>query len=149
MAEKRAKKKLKFRKVQMTLDGKITSEDWNFTKAGTSYLTHGLHDYPARMIPQIAQRLIDRYTPNKGKIIDPFCGSGTTLVEAQLADRQALGNDINPFAVLLSKVKATAIDFKKKGFDANSFFLVFKTSMLKQKNATQDFCQTEDSTLSA
>jgi DNA modification methylase len=110
------------RKVQMTLEGKTTPEDWSFTKADTSYLTHGLHDYPARMIPQIAQRLIERYTPNEGIILDPFCGSGTTLVEAQLANRSAIGIDINPFAVLLSKVKATAIDFKRSDFDAIDFF---------------------------
>lgn len=112
----------KMKKIQMTLDGKSTIEDWDFTKADTSYLTHGFHDYPARMIPQIAQRLIERYAPNSGKILDPFCGSGTTLVEAQLANRRAVGNDINPLAVLLSKVKATPIDFVEKDFDSVAFF---------------------------
>jgi hypothetical protein len=112
----------KTQKIQMTLDGKGNLEDWGFKQADTSYLTHGLHDYPARMVPQIAQRLIDRYSPVEGRVLDPFCGSGTTLVEAQLADRRAVGIDINPFAVLLSKVKATPIDFKEKGFDAVSFF---------------------------
>jgi DNA modification methylase len=110
------------KKVQMTLDGRSTLEDWAFPKADTSYLTHGFHDYPARMIPQIAERLIERYTPCRGRILDPFCGSGTTLVEAQLANRSAVGNDINPLAVLISKVKATPIDFEKKGFDAVTFF---------------------------
>jgi len=112
----------KAKKVQMTLDGQSTLEDWTFAKADTSYLTHGFHDYPARMIPQIAERLIERYTPCRGRILDPFCGSGTTLVEAQLANRSAVGNDINPLAVLISKVKATPIDFEKKGFDAVAFY---------------------------
>lgn len=120
-------------KLQMTLDGKSNLEDWNFSKADTSYLTHGFHDYPARMIPQIAQRLIDRYTPNGGKILDPFCGSGTTLVEAQLANRHAVGNDINPLAVLLSKVKATPINFEEKGFDAVSFFEAVQKEHLTEK----------------
>jgi site-specific DNA-methyltransferase (cytosine-N4-specific) len=111
------------KKVQMTLDGRSTMEDWSFAKADTSYLTHGFHDYPARMIPQIAERLIERYTPESGgEILDPFCGSGTTLVEAQLANRKAIGNDINPLAVLISKVKATPIDFAEKGFDAVTFY---------------------------
>lgn len=120
-------------KIQMTLDGKSNLEDWNFSKVDTSYLTHGFHDYPARMIPQIAQRLIDRYIPGGGKILDPFCGSGTTLVEAQLANRHAVGIDINPLAVLLSKVKATPIDFKKKRFDAVSFFEAVQKEHLTAK----------------
>jgi site-specific DNA-methyltransferase (cytosine-N4-specific) len=119
--------------IQMTLDGKGNPEDWDFNRADTSYLTHGLHDYPARMIPQIAQRLIDRYSPAKGSILDPFCGSGTTLVEAQLANRRAVGNDINPLAVLLSKVKSTPVDFKEKGFDAVSFFADVETDYRKAR----------------
>jgi len=60
--------------VQTTLiGGKILDEDWSFSKADTSYLTHGLHEYPARMIPQIAKKLILRYSPVSGKILDPFC----------------------------------------------------------------------------
>lgn len=105
----------------MTLIGDEVKEDWNFVKVNTSYLTHGLHEYPARMIPQIAKRLIERYSEVGERILDPFCGSGTTLVEARLAKRYSVGIDINPFAVLLAKVKATPIDFKSVGFDHIDF----------------------------
>lgn len=118
------------RGVQVTLEGKEALEDWNFAKANTSYLTHGLHDYPARMIPQIAQRLIERYTPEKGRVLDPFCGSGTTLVEARLADRDSVGIDINPLAVLLSKVKSCPIDFGQSDFDVARFL-----STVEEKHA--------------
>jgi len=107
--------------VQTSLTGERVEEDWNFAKANTSYLTHGLHEYPARMIPQIANRLILKYSVEEGNILDPFCGSGTTLVEARLSRRCATGIDINPFAVLLAKVKATPIDFKTIGFDPVEF----------------------------
>lgn len=107
--------------TQATLEGKKVSEDWDFARADTSYLTHGLHDYPARMIPQIARRLINLYTQENDKILDPFCGSGTTLVEARLANRSALGNDVNPLAVLLAKVKSTPINFEKAGFNFAEF----------------------------
>lgn len=122
--------------VQITLDGRKKEENWNFARADTSYLTHGFHDYPARMIPQIAERLILRYTPLRGKILDPFSGSGTTLVEAQLNDRRAIGTDINPLAVLISKVKATPIDFKERGFDAVSYYerLIRRYSSLKENH---------------
>ena len=85
-------------------------EDWTFAKEDTKYMTHGLHAYPARMIPQIAQRLIHRYSEAGNTVWDPFCGSGSALVESMLADRDSIGTDLNPFAVFLSKVKTTPID---------------------------------------
>lgn len=118
----RKKKPIRKKKqVQTTLLGEKAKEDWSFSRARTSYLTHGLHEYPARMIPQIARRLIFRYSSEKGRILDPFCGSGTTLVEARLARRYSVGSDINPFAVLLSKVKTTPIDFRNVNFDLFRF----------------------------
>lgn len=107
--------------IQVTLEGEEADMDWNFAGADTSYMTHGMHEYPARMIPQIAARLIKLYTKDSAKILDPFCGSGTTLVEARLAHRHAVGVDINPLAVLLAKVKSTPIDFDAIGFDVASF----------------------------
>lgn len=121
------------RKVQLTLEGKEYHEDWTFARADTVYLTHKLHDYPARMIPQIAQRLIERYSPIRGKILDPFCGSGTTLVEARLADRNAVGNDINPLAVLLAKVKSTPIDFINAGFNPSAYFSDLQSEHAQEK----------------
>lgn len=88
----------------------ITDEDWDFADADTQYLTHGLHPYPARMVPQIAQRLIQRYSREGDVVLDPFCGSGGVLVEARLLGRNSIGIDINPLAVLLATVKSTPID---------------------------------------
>ncbi|MGY5873001.1 MAG: DNA methyltransferase [Candidatus Thorarchaeota archaeon] len=85
-------------------------EDWTFAKEDTKYMTHGLHAYPARMIPQIAQRLIHRYSEAGNTVWDPFCGSGSSLVESMLEDRHSIGTDLNPFAVFLSKVKTTPLD---------------------------------------
>lgn len=95
-------------------------EDWDFADADTQKYTHGLHAYPARMIPQIAHRLIERYSDPYDLVLDPFCGSGTVLTEAKLMKsherphpdhpRSAVGNDINPLALLLAKVKSKPID---------------------------------------
>ena len=123
----------KKRHAQTNLIGERVEDDWNFAKASTSYLTHGLHDYPARMIPQIAKRLILTYSNERGKILDPFCGSGTTLVEARLAKRYSVGVDINPFAVLLSKVKATPIDFTATDFDPAEFLKMLESDYAKAK----------------
>ncbi len=137
MAKGEYKKSERSRRVQTTLEGKALPEGWDFAKADTSYLTHGLHDYPARMIPQIAERLIRSYTQERDKILDPFCGSGTTLVECRLANRNAAGIDINPLAVLLAKVKSRPIDFKKTGFDMASFLRKTEADHLyAKKNGT-------------
>lgn len=82
---------------------------WNFRGTQTNLLTHSLHAYPARMVPNIAGELIGRYTDVEDFVIDPFCGSGTTLVEGTVANRRMYGIDLNPFAVFMSRVKTTPI----------------------------------------
>lgn len=62
----------------------VAIEDWTFADADTQYMTHGLHPYPAGMIPQIANRLIERYSKPRLTVLDPFCGSGSVLVESRL-----------------------------------------------------------------
>lgn len=74
-----------------------------------TYLTHNLHPYPAKFVPQIPRLLIDRFCPGAGTVFDPFCGSGTSLVEAALSGRRALGTDLHPLAVLLSRAKTTVV----------------------------------------
>jgi len=83
--------------------------NWNFTDAKTVFLTHGYHPYPAKFIPQIPHHLIKILSQKKDLVLDPFCGCGTTLVEASLLGRNSIGVDVNPVASLISKVKATSI----------------------------------------
>lgn len=91
---------------------KIIDSSWDFEGVDTKYLTHGFHSYPAMMIPQIAERLI-KENIGKGKVIlDPFCGSGTVLVEAMIKNKKAYGIDINPLTELIAKVKTTPINPK-------------------------------------
>jgi DNA modification methylase len=76
----------------------------------TQYLTHTFHPYPARFIPQIPLTFIKLFTREGETVLDPMCGCGTTLVEAFLNNRNAIGNDLNPLAALITKVKITLID---------------------------------------
>lgn len=92
---------------------KVRDESWDFKGSDTKYLTHGIHTYPAMMIPQIASRLIDAYLKDGKTILDPFCGSGTVLVESMIRNKKSFGIDINPLAILLSKVKTTPIEPKE------------------------------------
>jgi site-specific DNA-methyltransferase (cytosine-N4-specific) len=84
---------------------------WDFREADTKYATHGIYRYPAMMVAPIVNRLIEEYSPDQRKVrlLDPFCGSGSALVEATLHGLESVGVDINPFAVLLARVKTTPI----------------------------------------
>ncbi|MDR3223360.1 MAG: site-specific DNA-methyltransferase [Methanobrevibacter sp.] len=107
----------KFSKVEGSLLEHIGSGDeksWYYDKADTKYNNHGLHGYPAMMIPQIAHRLMKIYGKDKETILDPFMGSGTTLLESKIdfSFKKAIGIDINPLAVLISRSKTTPINPK-------------------------------------
>ena len=66
---------------------------------------HGFHAYPARTHPVTARRLVEAFAGEAGPVLDPFCGSGTVLVEAMLAGRDAIGTDLNPLGVMLARAK--------------------------------------------
>jgi len=88
----------------------IENENWDFAGEDTQYLTHGLHPYPARMVPQIACRLLRKFAKKNDVVLDPFCGSGGVLVEARLAGLNSVGIDINPLACLIAQVKSNPIN---------------------------------------
>lgn len=98
-------------------DNKITPqqwiEEWDFKAYHTKTYTHGFHTYPAMFIPQIARKLILAFSNGGDTICDIFCGSGTTLVESALLNRNAIGIELNPLAVLIARVKTTLIDPKR------------------------------------
>ena len=68
-------------------------------------LTHYLFRFPAKFHPPVVGKLIDEYSKPGDYILDPFCGSGTMLVEATVAGRNAVGTDIDPVAIFVSRVK--------------------------------------------
>lgn len=88
---------------------RLREMDWDFASARTNYLTHSLHPYPAKFIPQIPNALIQELSSVGDTVLDPFCGSGTTLVEARLLRRHAIGMDANPLACLISRAKCTPL----------------------------------------
>lgn len=75
-------------------------------------LTHPFHTYPARMHPATARLLVELV--GRGPIVDPFCGSGTVLVEARAAGQRAIGADLNPLAVLIARAKTFTVPPRRR-----------------------------------
>jgi hypothetical protein len=84
--------------------------DFDFKGSDTQYSTHAIHTYVAAMVPPLAEALVTTYVPRDEVVLDPFCGGGAVLVECSRHHRKAFGSDINPLAVLVSKVKSTHIN---------------------------------------
>ena len=64
-----------------------------------------IHPYPAKFTIDLALEYIDKYTNKNSIILDPFCGSGTTLLASKVYNRKAVGFDVNFIAILISQFK--------------------------------------------
>ncbi len=71
----------------------------------TSGLTHGFHRFPAKYIPQVPKWALDNFATESSVVLDPFMGSGTTLVEALCVVERCYGTDIDPLARLITSAK--------------------------------------------
>ncbi len=75
---------------------------YSFPKRG-NWITHGLNaKYRGNFAPQIPRNMILRYSNENEIVLDPFCGSGTTMIETKLLNRKGVGVDINKDALLLT-----------------------------------------------
>lgn len=88
----------------------LLSQSLDFHGQDSGYASHDLHAFPAKFPPQLPRALIQGITAPGDLVLDPMAGSGTTILEAYLMGRLALGFDIDPLALLLTKAKVTALD---------------------------------------
>lgn len=91
----------------------VVTEDWTFAylrRVETLWGPHGYHRYPAKFIPQLVSRLIERYSAPGYLIGDPFLGSATTGIEALRLNRRFMGSDISQVALLISQAKCIPLD---------------------------------------
>ena len=71
--------------------------------------THDFYKYPARFSPAFARYFIENVTEPGDYVLDPFMGGGTTIVEATVSGRQAIGSDLNELSHFVTKVKTTPL----------------------------------------
>ncbi len=82
---------------------------------------HRLHPYLGKFVPQLVEVFLRKFKPRT--VLDPFCGSGTTLVEANELGISSIGSDVSAFNCLLSKVKTDRYDLNKLEFEIKDMLL--------------------------
>ncbi|HEY4413946.1 MAG TPA: DNA methyltransferase [Gaiellaceae bacterium] len=92
---------------------------------------HRLHPYHGKFIPQLVEVLLDRYLPAGGHVLDPFAGSGTTLVQALESGMDATGTELAAFNCLLMRVKTERYDLDALAAELHE--LVARLDTLKTK----------------
>ncbi|MBM3302317.1 MAG: site-specific DNA-methyltransferase, partial [Deltaproteobacteria bacterium] len=98
--------------LQSTLK-KILSEDLDFHDASSTYASHAIHAFAAKFPPQLPRTFIESLTGPDDIVLDPMMGSGTTVLEAAISGRRAVGVDLDPLAVRLCAVKTTPIETRR------------------------------------
>ena len=130
------------------------NEVYEILTNNVGYFTHSFFKYPAKFIPQIPGWAIDNFTKSNDLVLDCFAGSGTTLIEASLRNRECLGVDFDEISRLLSRVKSTKLSKSDYGlirelllkFDREAYQ---KKPLPELKNLTHWFPKENIKTLNA
>ena len=97
-------------KSMAAMAAQFANTDWDFASRRAPSPIEALHPYPAKFVAELPRRLLDILPAPPGTaVLDPFCGSGTTLVECQRRGLPAVGIDLNPIACLISQVKTSPL----------------------------------------
>jgi hypothetical protein len=91
--------------IYAELDADLSWSERDLPERERTKHVHRLHPYLGKFIPQFVEELFRRHVPSGGRVLDPFAGSGTTLVQALESGLDATGVDIAAFNCLLMQVK--------------------------------------------
>src|SRR5215469_4565292 len=92
----------------------VRNEKYDFIGQSYTSVYPNLHKYPATMLPQIGIEIFKELNIKSGKLLDPYCGSGSSFASGlECGLTEMYGFDINPLAVLISKVKFTKVSINE------------------------------------
>lgn len=125
---------------------KTSPKRLNFSTEKHNRYTHYLFRFPAKFHPPVVCKLIKEFTLQNQTVLDPFCGSGTLLVESMVAQRSAIGIDVDPVAVFVSKIKTRRVsngELKKSVSKLTKTLSLFTRSdreyeLLKSQDISED-----------
>ena len=98
-----------------TLDLELSWSERDLPEHVRTKHVHRLHPYHGKFIPQLVEVLLDRYIPAGGHVLDPFAGSGTTLVQGLESGYDATGVELAAFNCLLMRVKTARYEVDALG----------------------------------
>lgn len=111
----------------------VDGATYSINQSNPNTYTHGMFKYPCKFIPEIPRWAITKYATKKSIIMDPFCGSGTTLLEANLAGLDAFGTEIDDVAKMITRVK-THVFSKSELEEINNLYPKFIDALNDNKN---------------
>lgn len=115
-------------------------QKYNQTKSPNQYLTHWIYPYKGKFHPQMIRALMNVIQVKKGDLLlDPFVGSGTSVLEAQVLGIDALGIDVSPLCVLISKVKTQSTDVIEEIQKYKDFYLMHTKDSLPKDERVNNF----------
>ncbi len=104
-------------------------QKYNQTKSVNQFLTHWIYPYKGKFHPQMIRALMNVIKIKEGEVLlDPFVGSGTAVLEAQILGVNGIGIDISPLCVLISKVKTESVDVIDEIKKYKDYYLFKKNS---------------------
>ena len=104
-------------------------QKYNQTKSVNQFLTHWIYPYKGKFHPQMIRALMNVIKIKEGEtLLDPFVGSGTAVLEAQILGVNGIGIDISPLCVLISKVKTESVDVIDEIKKYKDYYLFKKNS---------------------
>lgn len=112
----------------LKINDKVRSKRQN-----TRYSVHGLHEYKGKFNPQVVRSLFNIFGVKEGdKILDPFCGSGTSITEAAHIGINGVGTDINPLATMIANTKIASLNVSWETLESQKeVFLTKFASLIK------------------
>jgi len=115
-------------------------QKYNQTKSVNQYLTHWIYPYKGKFHPQMIRALMNIIKIQQGEtLFDPFVGSGTAVLEAQVLGINGIGLDISPLCVLISKVKTESVDIIDEIKKYKDFYLFKKNGKEPSDERTKKF----------